>query len=157
MVTKHYVNLSQGLRAILQYDLKDYRYIRIQSTWCEQKRWADVLMVLSDDFLMNVALGHECIVYDYGARKKVPRSVWQGLEWIKFVLYKIWYNKVYEVKGRLNKSTQQYFDEQYNLLSKKVKNKIKYYKKFTVGVIRIRSKTEVTFDEFPKIDLWSLK
>ena len=157
MVTKHYVNLSQGLRAILQYDLKDYRYIHIQSTWCEQKRWADILMTLSDDFLMNVALGHRCIIYDYGARKKIPRAVWQGLEWVKFVLHRVWHGKTYEVEGRLNKSAQQYFEEQYKLLPEKVKNRIKYFKKYTVGKISIESITEATYDEFPKIDLWSLK
>lgn len=27
MITKHYVNLTQGLKAVLQYDLKDYYYI----------------------------------------------------------------------------------------------------------------------------------
>lgn len=157
MVIKHYINLTQGLRAILEYNLTDYRYIRIQSTWCEQHHWSDILMTLSDDFLMNVALGHECIIYDYGAHRKVPRSIWQGLEWIKFVLYRIWYNVTYEVRGRLDKSAQQYFEEQYKLLSDKVKTRIKYFNQYTQGKINIRSITDSTLEDKPRIDLRSLK
>lgn len=158
MVTKHYINLTQGLRAITEYNLTDYRYIRIQSTWAEQKRWDDILMTLSDDFLMNVALGHECIVYDYGAHKKIPRAIWQGLEWIKFVLYKVWYNVDYQVQGRLDKSAQQYFEEQFRLsYLDRAKSRIRYYKKYAQGRINIRSITDSTLEERPHIDLWSLK
>ena len=125
----HYINLTNGIEAIKEHNLINYRFIRIQSTHCEQKRWDDILNNISDDFLMNVALGNECIVYDYGANKKISRAVWQGLEWIKFCLYKIWYDSNYKLEGRSNKSDN-YFHEQFINLDKKTLKRIKYYRKF---------------------------
>ena len=76
----HFINLSNGIKAITDYNLSDYRFIRLQSTTCEQKRWEEILLTISDDFLISLALGYHCIVYDYGANKNVPRDVWQGLK-----------------------------------------------------------------------------
>lgn len=88
MNTKHFINLTNGIQAIEDYKLSDYSFIRIQSTACEQKRFEEIVVTLSDDFLMSCAMGRNCIVYDYGANKTIPRAIWQGLEWVKFVLYK---------------------------------------------------------------------
>jgi hypothetical protein len=140
MKTKHYINLTNGIQAIQEHNLKDYNFIRIQSTHCEQKQWEKILVYLSDDFLMNLALGNECIVYDYGANKNIPRAVWQGLEWVKFVLYLRWYNIGYAPEGRA-KNSGEYFMEQYNALSTIAKGRIDYYKKFLRGGINLQSKT----------------
>lgn len=45
----------------------DYRFIRIQSTLCEQKNWDRILQELDYDFLMHAAHGNEIIVYDFRA------------------------------------------------------------------------------------------
>ena len=41
---------------------------------------------------MNLAVGNTCIVYDYSQNKEMPRALYQGLEYIKFILYKRWFN-----------------------------------------------------------------
>lgn len=52
----NFINLSNGLLAIREYGLTDYRFLRIQSSHCEGKHWADILWTLSDDFLMHAAM-----------------------------------------------------------------------------------------------------
>lgn len=129
-MTYHFINLTNGIEAIKEYNLVDYRFIRIQSTACEQKRFENVLMEISDDFLMLVALGHTCIVYDYSNKREVPRAIWQGLEWIKFVLMKIWFDITYVPEGRGNNCSN-YFEDIYDRLGDRAKKRIRYFKKFT--------------------------
>jgi hypothetical protein len=138
-----FINLTNGIEAIERYGLTDYRFIRIQSTACEQKRWDDIIMSLSDDFLMSLALGHECRVYDFGANKKIPRAIWQGLEFIKFTLYRRWYGVEYLPKGRAE-SSRLYFTEQFNALSRRSKKKLDYYKKFLKGTLNVVAVTDAT-------------
>ena len=76
-IVHNYINLTNGVEAISTLQ-GDYRFIRIQSTVCEQKLWDRLIQDLDYDFLMNLALGHKCIVYDFGARKPIPRAVYQG-------------------------------------------------------------------------------
>lgn len=94
---KNYVNLTNGIEALQQYKLAHYAFIRIQSTACEQHSWDKILQDLDYDFLMNVALGNECVIYDYGTRKPVPRAIYQGVEFIKYVLNRFWYNVETEI------------------------------------------------------------
>lgn len=140
---KHYINLTNGIEAITQYNLKDYSFIRIQSTACEQHLWNKIILDLDNDFLMNVALGNECIIYDYGANKPVPRAIYQGVEFIKFALIKAWFcitpNRVYISKGIKTRNgsmdVSKYFDSAYNLLSKEALKKIKYFRTFINPVL----------------------
>ncbi len=124
--------------------LKDYRFIRLQSTACEQKRWEEILLTISDDFLMVAALGNNCIVYDYSSKRQIPRAIWQGLEWIKYVLMRRWYGQTYMPQGRAAKCAK-YFDEQYGKISKRVKTRLDYFGKFTNGYhLRITAVTDKT-------------
>ncbi|MHA1889083.1 MAG: hypothetical protein ACTSX0_13745 [Promethearchaeota archaeon] len=139
-----FINLSNGLEAVEEFNLKNFRIIRIQSTACEQKRWNYILESLSDEFLFYAALGYECIVYDYGCNKEVPRAVWQGLEWIKFVLHARWLNEEYVLIGRASNSTQ-YFKDNYLLIPRTVMKRLDYYKKFSdLKEIKISSITKRT-------------
>lgn len=140
---RHFLNLTNGLQAIADYQLTDYRFVRIQSTWCEQKRWNDILWTLSDDFLMALALGEMCVVYDYGANKQVPRAMWQGLEWVKFVLRRRWFNEDYVPFGRAAPGLF-YFQQQYRRLSPRVKAKLDYYKKYAGHAIHVYAITAST-------------
>jgi len=126
----HFINLTNGIEAIREHNLTDYRFIRIQSTACEQKRFESILMDISDDFLMLVALGHTCVVYDYSSKREVPRAIWQGLEWIKFALMKNWFDVTYIPEGRGNKCSN-YFGSIYETLGDRAKKRIRYFKKFT--------------------------
>jgi hypothetical protein len=128
MAIYHWINLTNGLQAIKEYNLTDYRVMRLQSTWCEQKHWGRILWSIPDEFLFQLALGHTCIVYDYGVRKEIPRAIWQGLEWVRYVLTRRWNNYIIIPQGRSRKM-ELYFARQYKLLSKNIKNRLDYYSK----------------------------
>ena len=131
MVVKenHFINLTNGVQAIKDYNLLEYRFIRLQSTACEQKRWGFILETISDDLLLRLAIGEKCIVYDYGAHKEIPRAVWQGLGWLRFALELSWLNRIYTPKGRMS-TGRNYFEQKYLTLHPNVKNRLKYFKKF---------------------------
>jgi hypothetical protein len=125
----HYLNLTNGIEAIEKLNLKDYRFIRIQSTACEQKRWGFILQDLDYDFLMNLVQGNPIIVYDYSAKKRESRALYQGIPWIKFVLNKIWFNKDIKALVKTNDVTA-YFESEFRKLDRKTLNKLKYFRKF---------------------------
>lgn len=129
MIERHFINLTNGIQAIEEHGLTDVRFIRIQSTACEQKRWEDILVQLSDDFILSAALGHHCIVYDYGANKAVPRAVWQGLEWIKYALWRAWWRRPYRPIGRAI-TMEPYFAEQYAKLSPRARARLSYFARY---------------------------
>lgn len=140
---KIFINLTNGVQAIEDYELENYSFIRIQSTACEQKLWEDIIMFLSDDFMVCAALGMRCVVFDYGANKDIPRPIWQGLEWVKYVLSKRWYGIDYQPKGRA-KTMGGYFAEQYCKLGKRTKVRIDYFAKYIKDPLDIVSVTSAT-------------
>lgn len=147
---KNYINLTNGIEAIPEYDLSQYSFIRIQSTACEQHLWDRLLQELDYDFLINVALGNECVIYDYGTRKPVPRAVYQGVEFIKFVLNKLWYgvsDEVFITRSRNSAhkvNVTDYFNKAYYSLSEKTRAKLKYFQPFLGGKVNIRCITSST-------------
>ena len=137
-----YLNLTNGIEAleVLKHtSLHDIKFVRIQSTACEQKRWDFILQELDYNFLMGIALGETITVVDYSATKGQTRAVYQGLEFIKYVLNKYWLNKEYtpNVKGF---NCSEYFKSVYDKLDKRTFKKLEYFKKFlTTSEIRLKS------------------
>lgn len=135
-MVKRYINLTNGIEAIPVID-GEYSFIRIQSTACEQHLWDKILLELDYDFLMNVALGNQCLIYDFGANKIVPRSVYQGVKFIVFVLEKRWYGRTtttYVARGRKQGcDVTSYFNDLYSKLSKETFKKLDYFKMFLCG------------------------
>jgi hypothetical protein len=129
----HWINLTNGLQAIPDYGLTDYRVMRLQSTYCEQKLWNDILMTIPDEFLFRASLGDECRVYDYGANRIVPRSIWQGLELVRYVLMRKWFNEIVFLEGRQGRSMFGYFDRVYTGLPKRVLTRLTYFEKYLIG------------------------
>jgi hypothetical protein len=72
-----FINLSSGI-AWLESDSPPAspHFIRIRSTACEQKRWSFIIEDLDYAFLMGLASGEPCIVYDASARKAVSRAIY---------------------------------------------------------------------------------
>ena len=134
MCTYHYVNLTNGIEAIPHID-KSYRYIRIQSTACEQHLWDNIIQDLDYDFLMNLAIGNECIVYDYGANKPISRALYQGLLFVEYVLYKHWLkvDHIPLLKRGYNSegiNCERFFSKAYFGLEKRTLKKLDYFKAF---------------------------
>lgn len=146
-MTLHYLNLSNGIQALDDYALapEAVRYLRIPSTWCEQKLWADVLGCASDDLLMNLALGRKCRVYDYGANKPAPRALWQGLEWIRYVLHRRWLGEEVTAVGRAS-GARGYFAGEYARLGRRDKARIDYYARYlateTIRLVAVAGSTD---------------
>ena len=125
---KRYINLTNGIEVLNYLEIGGFNFIRVQSTACEQKRWDFILQDLDNGFLMDLALGFECIVYDFG-HNGTPRSVWQGFEFIKYVLNNYWLQKDYEPRAR-NHNCSDYFQKVYSDLEDRTLKKLFYFKKF---------------------------
>lgn len=82
---------------------------------------------------MNLALGHECVVYDFGARKPIPRAVYQGLEFVKYVLNRRWLGKEYVTNVNRSRNEDrknncnEYFSKCYERLEDRTKKKLDYF------------------------------
>lgn len=157
-VKVNYINLTNGIEfvPIFKFYNEDYRFIRIQSTICERKLWDRLIQELDYDFLMNVAIGNKCYIYDYGARKPVPRSVYQGVEFIKYTLYKRWLNKEYlsdcnRSNGEhIRKDCNSYFESCYRNFEDRTKRKLDYFKPYVFGEINIETITDATIHDGDK-------
>ena len=133
MKTIHYINLTNGIEAIPTLPETDYRFIRIQSTICERKLWDRLIQDLDYDFLMNLAMGNKCIVYDFGARKPIPRAIYQGVEFVRYTLNRRWFGREYLTN--VNRTTNQdrvvncnhYFQYCYSKLEDRTKKKLDYF------------------------------
>jgi len=130
---KYYLNLTNGIEWILDLDVpvKDIGCIRIQSTKCEQKDWSYIIEDLDYQFLLDLALGEDVIVLDCSPKKDVSRALYQGVEWIKYVLNRRWFDREENCFVKGNK-VNNYFKEEYKLLSRRAKNKLDYVKKFII-------------------------
>lgn len=135
MKTICYMNLTngieylQGLADIALVIFPKISFIRIQSTYAEQKLWSEIIEDLDYDFLLNLAVGNKCIVYDYSAHKENSRALYQAIPWIKYCLDRIWFKVEHKafVKGI---DTTKYFNEEFRKLSSKAEKKLKYFRKF---------------------------
>ena len=146
MKTIHYINLTSGVEAIPELssaeyayfngicyspiNISDWHFLRIQSTACEQKRWEYILSDLDNDFLMNLALGNKCVIHDYSAHKTCPRSIFQGLEWIKFSLEWAWFDHIGKVNIRGDDCTTYFAKELFKIKDGATMVKLKYFRKF---------------------------
>lgn len=153
----HYINLTNGIEALAGLPQNNVHFIRIQSTLCEQHRWDQILQELDYDFLMNAALGNHLIVHDFGAGKPIPRAVYKGVEWIKYVLYRRWLGQAYHT--RINRTPceeparncDSYFDSCYRAMEKRTKRKLDYFKPFVAGNINITAVTAQTRHDGDKL------
>lgn len=155
---KFYLNLTNGIEALELEGFWDAHFIRIQSTACEQKRWDFILQELDYNFLMDIALGYNVYVVDYGAGKNVPRALYQGLRFIKYALSRRWLNKIVDAKVK-GYDCSNYFDECYRALDKRTLKKLDYFKKFlrteSVNLQGVPSPTDKDGDyEYYKNILW---
>ena len=148
-----FLNLTNGIEAIKQKPdvlQSELHFIRIQSTWCEQKRWKDIILDLDYTFLLACRVAPNVCVIDYSATKLCPRAIYQGLPWIQYCLNRYWYAIKDEPVFVKNVDCRKYFEEQYNkLLYEKTAElmfqKLKYFRKFTgTGKVLLLSVSDKT-------------
>lgn len=88
---RHYINLSNGIEALpsLVAEHDRVRFMRLRSTDCEHKHWAEIIDTLPDDFLLDLAAGRRVIVHDRACSDRaggLSRAQWQGLAWVRYAL-----------------------------------------------------------------------
>jgi len=129
--TKIFLNLTNGIEAIERFGLKleDVSFIRLQSCHCESKKFVEILKELDYNFLMHLAMGFRCVVYDFGAKSPTSKALYIGLTWVKYALYRRWFGKIIpvEIKGW---DLSQRFDMFYKKIDDKTKRKLDYFKKY---------------------------
>lgn len=160
-MVKFYLNLTNGIEALEKEGFSDANFIRIQSTACEQKRWDFILQELDYNFLMDIALGNNVCVVDFGAKKEVPRALYQGVAFIKYVLNRRWLNTIIQPTVRGNDCAK-YFDECYRNLDKRTLKKIDYFRKFVktkeIEIFRVSASTDKDGNyEYYRDLLWRAK
>lgn len=85
----NFINLTNGLDWM--DELCDYSFIRIESTAIEHDDWARIFRDLDANFLMHLALGHDCHVYDCGTNRENSKTISVGIPTIRTMLWKYWY------------------------------------------------------------------
>lgn len=151
-----YLNLTNGIEALQIFPIDNIKFVRVQSTKCEQKDWSFIIEDLDYNFLFDLAAGNEVVVIDFSARKKKPRSIYQGFIWIEYVLNRRWFNKKI-VPFVKNHNVQKYFDFQYDRLSSRAKKKLDYVKKFLFAknillhTISYSTNLDSNYDAYKKI------
>lgn len=131
-----YINLTNGLEAIPSL-AGDYRFVRLQSTLCEQKLFDQFIQEVDYDLLMNLALGRECQIIDFGSRSEIPRALWQGCAFLCYILEREWLKLPPPKHYYTQKSNDgpeidcgQFFEYKWNRLARRTKHKIEYFEKF---------------------------
>ena len=134
---KHYLNLSNGIEWVEEMEAmkESYSFIRIQSSQCEQGVWNKIIQGVSDDFLLNLALGNWCHVYDTSSQKEKSRALFQGLEFLRYVLIRVWFKHkpqaaVSRYTNGVGKDCTKYFNEEFLKLNDDTIRKVKYFRKF---------------------------
>lgn len=126
---KSYLNLTNGIEFLEDSSNIDFKFIRIQSTACEQHMWDKIILDLDYNFLLDLALGYKVIVYDTSSKKKESRAMYQGLKFVEYILNRIWFDKSIDIEVK-NINVKKYFEKEYQNLSEAAIKKVKYIKKF---------------------------
>lgn len=119
MKTKIYLNLTNGLEALKFFP--EASFIRIQSSHVEGKAYEAIMSQLSDDFLMNLALGNNCVIIDGSVHPKGSKAIRNGLEMVLSILNHYWFDTDYK---------DEFTNKVLESLRESTRNKIKYYSKF---------------------------
>lgn len=150
-MTCNFLNLTNGLEWMPDI-VPPHNFIRIQSTACEQKRWWFLIEDLDYHFLIRAAAGDHCVVFDCSQKKSESRAIYQGLEWIRYVLNRFWLGHIIRPSVRGNYCGD-YFESMWTERTIRATKKLEYAKRFlcTDSIIiegRCRSTQNDGKDEF---------
>lgn len=164
----NFLNLTNGLEFIDMVD--NPQFMRIRSTTLERKDFIFLLMDLDHNFLMNVALGNWCRVYDCGTNRPLSKTIYLGVPFIKYALERRWLGKAqtpyrFSRNGKLKFNMEKEFDELYEVIfvrnqdqtKKKLKKKLDYYKKFINTKHLYIQGVSISTDMDGKNDYWVKK
>jgi len=119
-----FLNLSNGLQCCA---VTEPHFLRIQSTWCEQKLWHDVLATVGPDFLYHLATADRLRVHDVSERQRVTRALWQGLPWVRYAATRLWGLDPEPVLSRSGMDVTHYFRESFATLPARLVKQVRYF------------------------------
>ena len=85
----HFVNLTNGIEWVPE--LSSFSFVRLESTAIEKDDWTRVFNGLDDNFLMCLALGHDCHFYDCGAGRETSKTVSVGVPRVRAFCSEMWF------------------------------------------------------------------
>ena len=133
MTAPIFYNLTNGIedaaKILEEGNGSPVNFVRIQSTWCEQHRWGDILEDLDYKFVVCCRVCGIAWVVDRSSKKAFSRALYQGLSWIYYAMNRYWYGKETKVYVKGNDVTG-YFQEQYERLPRDAFKKLRYAKRF---------------------------
>jgi len=144
---RFYINLSNGVEflndPVVRMNNINTIFMYLPSSLCEAKRFDLILERVSDDLLLHLALGVECYIFDASTKDRKPKALRVGVQWIKYVLSRVWFDKEITLEKGMHKA----FAEYYKKLKRTTIKRIKYYKKYLhtdkINLHCIYSKTEL--------------
>lgn len=86
----HFVNLTNGIGVLPSLPF-DAQFLYIRSTTIERKDWLTLFGDLDHNFLMSLALGRRCVVYDMGTNRPSSKVIYYGIPLIRYALNRLWY------------------------------------------------------------------
>lgn len=79
--THTWLNLTNGVEMLpfMGYCGDYFKFCRFRSCSFEQKHWSDAIADMPDDMLINLALGNQQSIIDFGANRPCSRALRQGI------------------------------------------------------------------------------
>lgn len=131
-----YFNLSNGIACLdhigraLADDPEEPRYSRIQSTWCEQKLWNQLLLTTPPDMYFHLANRESVIVHDKSEKDRLTRAQWQGLGMIRVACNLAWWGITGPQYSRSGMNVTEYFIDQWVELPPTTQRYIEWFGKY---------------------------
>lgn len=164
----NFLNLTNGLDFIEKVD--NPQFMRIRSTTLERSDYRFLLMDLDHNFLMNLAIGNRCNVFDCGTNRAFSKTIYLGIPFIRYALSRRWFGKAdtpYRLSrcGKKQFKIEERFSEIYDHLffhnqdkeKAKLKAKIDYYRKFLKNNCINLEGYSVSTDMDGKYNYWKSK
>lgn len=130
----HLTNLSRGLLSrCLAHEGDVTCTVRIPSTWCEQKRWDDILVTLPPQMWILMSLSVPLIMHDVSEKPRPTRATWQGLSWIRYAVNSAWDLPVPAEYSRSGVNVSGYWAKVFNGLPRSTRTLLRYYLNFYRG------------------------
>lgn len=119
-----FYNLTTGLEGVRLLDCP--RFVRIQSSHIESKKWDRILGQLSDELLFYLAIGYRCYIVEGTNKSSNSKVIRIAIPMICYILNRIWLKKVIMIP----RTDIKYLDKVYKELPEVVRTKLKYFRKF---------------------------
>jgi len=122
-----FYNLTTGLEGVRLLNCP--RFVRIQSSHIESKKWDRILEQLSDELLFYLAIGYRCYIIEGTKESSSSKVIRIAIPMIRYILNRIWLKKIIKIP----RMDPEYLDKIYKGIPEVVRTKLKYFRKFLLA------------------------